>query len=276
MEHKKERGRYALNGFTLVSGATGGLGGAFVRLLAERGEYLILTGRSEEKLRVLHEKLKAEFPALYIEHIACDLTDENDRKLLLAGVSDICKRLELPLKRLINVAGADIQKALAEYTEEKILFQCRVNFESAVSLCRGAITLGVKEIINISSVSGIYPMPYFAIYSATKGALTSFSLALREEMKGAGVRVTAVLPGAIPTRDDVKEQIKGQGLWGKIAAKEPRFVAEKALKAAEKNKGKVVVGFANKLMNFGTKLIPLKLKLKFIANSSLFTLHSSL
>ena len=108
-------------------------------------------------------------------------------------------------------------------------------------------------------------MPYFAIYSATKGALTSFSLALREEMKGTGVRVTAILPGAIPTRDDVKEQIKGQGLWGKIAAKQPRFVAEKSLAAVKKNKGKVVIGFANKLMNVGTKLIPLRLKLKFIA-----------
>ena len=84
-------------------------------------------------------------------------------------------------------------------------------------------------------------------------------------MKGAGVRVTAILPGAIPTRDDVKEQIQGQGLWGKIAAKEPEYVAEKSLQAVRKNKGKVVIGFANKLMNAGTKLIPLPLKLKFIA-----------
>jgi short-subunit dehydrogenase len=84
-------------------------------------------------------------------------------------------------------------------------------------------------------------------------------------MRGAGVRVTAILPGAIPTREDVKEQIKGQGLWGKIAAKQPSYVAEKSLKAVAKNKGKVVVGFANKLMNVGTKLIPLPLKLKFIA-----------
>ena len=84
-------------------------------------------------------------------------------------------------------------------------------------------------------------------------------------MRGAGVRVTAVLPGAIPTRDDVKEQIKGQGLWGKLAAKSPRFVAEQSLKAVAKNKGKTVIGFANKCMNISTKLIPLPLKLRFIA-----------
>jgi short-subunit dehydrogenase len=254
-----------MQGFTLITGATGGLGGAFARLLAGQGEPLILTGRSEEKLRSLCAELKESFPETKIRYAPCDLTDEDSRKKLLEQVENFCEVEKEPLFRLVNVAGADIQKPLLEYTEEKILFQCRVNFEGAVSLCRGAIGLGVKEIINISSVSGIYPMPYFAIYSATKGALTSFSLALREEMRGAGVRVTAILPGAIPTREDVKEQIKGQGLWGKIAAKQPSYVAEKALKAVAKNKGKVVVGFANKLMNVGTKLIPLPLKLKFIA-----------
>ena len=79
-------------------------------------------------------------------------------------------------------------------------------------------------------------MPYFAIYSATKGALTSFSQALREEMKGKGVFVTAILPGAMPTREDIKEQIKGQGLWGKLATKSPHFVAKKSLLALDKNK----------------------------------------
>ncbi len=252
-------------GFTLVTGATGGLGGAFVNVLASRRENLILTGRSDERLLALRDKLKTEYPELTIEYIACNLIDTDSRNKLLVGVKELCLQFGLGLQRLVNVAGVDIQKPLVEYTEEKLAFQCRVNFESAVSLCRGAIDLGVKEIINVSSVSGIYPMPYFAIYSATKGALTAFSLALREEMKGAGVSVTAILPGAIPTRDDVKEQIKGQGLWGKLAAKEPRFVAEKALRAVEKNRGKVVIGFANKLMNVGTRLIPLRLKLKFIA-----------
>ncbi len=254
-----------MNAFNLITGATGGLGSAFAKLLAERGEPLILTGRSEDKLRALKDSLLSIREGLVIETIPCDLTDEKDRVLLLGAVADACKTRGFSLYRLINVAGADIQKSLTQYTEEKICFQCRVNLESAVSLSRGAIELGVKEIVDVSSVSGIYPMPYFAIYSATKGALTSFSLALREEMRGAGVRVTAVLPGAIPTRDDVKEQIKGQGLWGKLAAKSPRFVAEKSLKAVAKNKGKTVIGFANKCMNIGTKLIPLPLKLKFIA-----------
>ena len=173
----------------------------------------------------------------------------------------------LRISTLVNVAGADVQKGLQSYTQEKIAFQCRVNFEAVVCLCNFAISQKSEhlDIINISSVSGIYPMPYFAIYSATKSALTSFSVALREELKGKNAAVTAILPGAMPTREDIKEQIKGQGVWGRLAAKSPTSVAEYALKAVRKNKPKAIVGFWNKVMRVGTALLPQGLKLKFIA-----------
>ena len=108
-------------------------------------------------------------------------------------------------------------------------------------------------------------MPYFALYSAAKSALTSFSAALREEMKGKGVRVTAVLPGAMPTRADIRKQIEGQGLWGRLAAKSPGFVAEKSLKAAARNRRKYIPGFWNRALNAFMKILPLSWKLKFIA-----------
>ena len=108
-------------------------------------------------------------------------------------------------------------------------------------------------------------MPYFAIYSATKGALTAFSVALREEVKKQNIAVTAILPGAMPTREDIKEQIKGQGLWGRLAVKSPQAVAEYSLKAVCKNKRKAIPGFWNKVMRFSTALIPTSWKLKFIA-----------
>jgi hypothetical protein len=249
--------------YTMITGACGGLGGAFVRLAAENGDNLILTGRSEEKLRLLKETLSVEYGGADIRIFAADLSNEGSR----VAMTDKIAAEGLKIGRLINVAGADIQKPFSQYTQEKISFQCRVNFEAAASLCRFAIEQKAErlEIVNISSVSGIYPMPYFALYSALKGALTSFSIALREEMKGKGVCVTAVLPGAMPTREDVKRQIEGQGAWGKLAAKSPDYVAKKSLQAVRKNKKKIVVGFWNKVMNVSTRLVPLSLKLKFIA-----------
>lgn len=249
--------------YTMITGATGGLGGAFVRLAAINGENLILTGRYEEKLRLIKEKALAENAGIDVRIFACDLTKETERISMMEKIEE--ERLKIA--RLINVAGADIQKSFEEYTQEKISFQCRVNFEAAAALCRFAVgnRANTLEIVNISSVSGICPMPYFAVYSAAKGALTSFSVALREELKGKGIKVTAVLPGAMPTRSDVKEQIAGQGVWGKLAAKAPEFVAKKSLRAAAKNKRKIIPGFWNKVMNVTTKLVPLPLKLRFIA-----------
>ncbi len=238
--------------YTMITGATGGLGEAFVRIAAKNGENLILTGRYEGKLRLLNVRI-----------YAADLSDEASRASMMRAIAEA----HLKIARLINVAGADIQKPFSDYTQEKISFQCRVNFEAAAALCRFALEVRAKEleIINISSVSGLCPMPYFAVYSAMKGALTSFSASLREEMKGKGVKVTAVLPGAMPTRADVRAQIEGQGVWGKLAAKSPAFVAECSLKAVKKNRRKIIPGFWNKVMNIILKILPLPWKLKFIA-----------
>ena len=249
--------------YALITGATGGLGKAFTRAVAKAGYRLILTGRSADKLQALKEETEKQYAGVQICTYAVDLSDQTQRLEMMQSLLSSGVRLSL----LVNVAGMDIQKSLETYTQDKISRQCRVNFESAVSLCQFAIENKANrlQILNISSVSGIYPMPYFAIYSATKGALTSFSVALREEMKGKGVSVTAVLPGAMPTREDIKEQIKGQGLWGRLAVKSPDWVANYSLKAVAKNKRKVIPGFWNKVMRFSTALLPTSWKLKFIA-----------
>lgn len=248
--------------YALITGATGGLGKAFAFETAKRGYALLLTGRSEEKLALLKSTIEEKY-AVEIRLYAADLADMESRKSLMDKIAEE----DLKISLLANVAGVDIQKGLTEYTEEKIAFQCRVNFEAALSLCRFAVLHKAErlDIVNVSSVSGIYPMPYFAIYSASKGALTSFSQALREEVKKEGVNVTVVLPGAMPTREDIKEQIKGQGLWGKLAAKAPQSVAAVSLKAVSKNKRKVIVGFWNKVMRIGTAWMPTSWRLKFIA-----------
>lgn len=253
----------------IITGATGYLGKAFINELIyskelksglESGETsLVLTGRSEEKLTALKSGIpfRAE-----IFTKAMDLSSEVSRGEFFEALSARGERV----KMLINVAGADIQKPFENYTQEKLLFQCRANFEGAAAMCLYAVQHAAKKakIINISSVSGIYPMPYFAVYSATKGALTSFSQALSREVKKRGITVTVILPGAMPTREDVREQIRGQKAWGKLAAEPPSLVARKSLRAAEKGKRKAIIGFWNKLMNAATKPLPLSLKMKFI------------
>lgn len=248
--------------FTLITGATGGLGRAFCESCAKRGENLFLTARDGRKLRELAKELNEKY-AVTVKYSPCHLQDELSRALLFSEL----QKEGCAFSRLINVAGADIQKAFCDYTQEKAVFQTRVNFEAAVALTKFVLETRAPrlEIIAISSVSGIYPMPYFALYSATKAATTQFFEALHEELKGQGVKVTVVLPGAMPTREDIKEQIKGQGLWGKLAAKPTSFVAEKSLQAVQKNKRKYIPGFWNKVMAICTKPIPMSVKMRFIA-----------
>ena len=85
------------------------------------------------------------------------------------------------------------------------------------------------------------------------------------ELKSQGVKVTVVMPGGVPTRPDIIEDIKGQGLWGKLSSKSPEFVAEKSLKAVSKNKLKYIPGGFNRFLNFLMKFVPKCITLRFIA-----------
>ncbi len=248
--------------YTFLSGATGGIGKAFAIAVAKRGGNLFLTGRSKNKLVALKESITAKHP-VEIKYFVCDLTSQAERAQMLEYISS----LGIKIKRIINVAGVDIQKPFMDYTAEKLLFQMRVNAEATVHLTYELLKLRAEkcEVITISSMSGQSPMPYFALYSATKAMLTNLFTSLHYELKGRGVKVTVVIPGGVPTRPDVIEDIKGQGLWGKLSSKSPEFVAEKSLLAVKKNKIKYIPGGFNKILNFIMKLIPKRIVLSFIA-----------
>ena len=121
--------------YALITGATGGLGKAFVYAVAERGENLLLTGRSAEKLATLQAELAERYPNVEVHVYPADLSNEASRYEMMAKITEDGAQIST----LVNVAGADVQKGLTEYTQEKIAFQCRVNFEAAVSMCRFAI-----------------------------------------------------------------------------------------------------------------------------------------
>ena len=250
--------------YTFISGATGGIGKAFATLCARKNYDLFLTGRSEEKLAALKSELEAVNGGIKILVRACQLTDEADRAALMAYADGQGVKFE----RAINVAGVDIQKAFSAYTTEKAQFQIRVNVEATVTLTHRIMERGapLKEIVTVSSMSGVTPMPYFALYSATKAALTAFFTALRLEVKKEGVKVTVVLPGGVPTRPDIVKDIEGQGLWGKLSSKSPEDVAESSLKAVRKNKAILVPGGFNKFLYFIMKLVPRGISMRFIAN----------
>lgn len=251
------------NGYIFISGATGGIGKAFCEAFALRGAKLFITGRSYDKLTKLKTALQEKY-GVVCEIYACDLTDIAAIKTMLTYADG----KGIVFSGIINVAGVDIQKTFTDYTEEKLLFQIKVNAEATLYITHALLKRradGKCRIITVSSMSGASPMPYFAVYSATKAMLTNFFTALHYELKGEA-NVTTVLPGGVYTRPDVIADIKGQGLWGKLSAKTPTFVAEKSVKASDKNKIKYIPGFFNRLLYYLIKILPRKIVLKFIAN----------
>ncbi|MBQ9708990.1 MAG: SDR family NAD(P)-dependent oxidoreductase [Clostridia bacterium] len=251
-----------MDSYTLITGATGGLGQEFCRQCAARGDNLLLTGRSEQKLEDLRAELLKSY-SVKILTFACRLDDELERQSLC----DFVAKAEVKLSQFISVAGVDTQMAFERYTREKVLFQLRVNFEAAVALTHALLSFRAEgfSILVVSSISGSCPMPYFALYSATKSALVSFFSALRVELKDKGVKVTVLMPGSIPTRPDIIEDIKIQGLKGRLSSKPKDFVVKKALAGARKNKRIVIPGAFNKFVYFLTKITPYRLVAAFVA-----------
>ena len=249
--------------FSVITGATGGLGREFAFRLAERGENLFLTGRSNEKLYLLELEIKAKYPSVTVEFLPCDLTSSEDR----VNFFNFFKNKGYKVSGLYLVAGADIRKPFEKFNEESLVFSARVNYESCLSFTKFALENRDEKlkILVVSSLTGITPMPYFAEYASLKGALISFFTALRCELKNSGVNVTILTPGSIPTRADIKEDIKKQGLQGKLSSKSPKYVVDKALKALDKNKKTCVPGFYNKIVKFFSTITPNCIKLKIIS-----------
>ncbi len=249
--------------YTFISGATGGIGKAFCVECAKCGYNLFVTGRSQDKLESLKVEINQVNAKIDVKYFACDLTSEIERKAML----DYIDGEGIKFDRIVNVAGVDIQKAFMDYTEQKLLFQLRVNAEATVHLTYMLLNRREKntEVITVSSMSGASPMPYFALYSASKALLINLFTSLHYELKKDGVKVTVVMPGGVPTRPDIVEDIKGQGLWGKLSAKPADFVARKSLKVVRKNKIKYIPGGFNRFLNFIMKLVPKRIVLSFIA-----------
>lgn len=174
---------------------------------------------------------------------------------------------------LINNAGMGIAGAMEETSVERIEQIVGVNL-TAPCVLSGAVVPYMKEggkIINVSSVGGIMPLPYQAMYSATKAGVEVFSRALANEVKPYGIKVCAVLPGDTKTGFTAARVCEGENERAKKSVakmahdeqhgKSPESVAKVILKVAKKKNPplRVTVGGVYKLLVFLQRILPVKL-----------------
>jgi uncharacterized protein len=183
----------------LITGASAGIGREFARQLARRAALLVLVARREHRLTELRAELIARHPQLRVEIHPTDLSQPAAVKGLLGWIDREKSKLDL----LINNAGLGDLGSFANSDPERIEDIVEVNIAALTQLTRGVLP-GMLErkrggILNVSSSAGFLAIPNFAVYAASKAYVTSFSEALRAELHGSGVRVSALCPGPVPT-----------------------------------------------------------------------------
>lgn len=183
----------------LITGSYGGLGTCFVELHTATHGDVILVGRSKEKLEQQKQYVEKTY-SVSAHIISVDLSTEDAAQFIF----DTCKLNGWSVDYLINNAGFGGQGDFArERTMEDDLSMIAVNIATPTRLCKlflpEFIKRGSGKVLNVSSTAAVMPGPLQAVYYATKSYLTSFSNALWRELKGTGVTVTALMPGAMET-----------------------------------------------------------------------------
>jgi short-subunit dehydrogenase len=245
----------------LITGASAGIGREFARQLADRARSLVLIARREQRLSELRDELRNRNAQLNVHVRVVDLCDKSQIGSLIAWLD----QNKIDIDFLINNAGLGDYGSFATSDPGRNDRILQVNVVALTSLTRCLLPQMIARkhgaILNVSSSAGFLPIPAMTVYAASKAYVNSFSEALRAELRGTGVTVTALCPGPVHTEfGDVAKRPGGQPERG------PEFVyvlAEKtardALAAVEADRPLVIPGLAMKLGMFLVRITPMSI-----------------
>lgn len=241
----------------IITGATGGLGQAFVtEVLKENIDEIWAVARNTDRLGVLKEQNER------IRPVRCDLSDADDLEKLFG----LIKSEHPEIRLLINNAGIGQMGLSTELSASDITKTIDINCKAVCLLCGQSVPYMSKgsRILNISSASSFQPVPYLNLYASSKVFVRSYSRALNAELKNKGIICTAVCPGWIDT-DMLKKEYNGKTVRfpGILSAQR---VAEQALRDSAAGRDMSVCGAYVKYEHILSKLLPQKLIMKIWLN----------
>ena len=253
-----------MENYTLITGATGGLGKSFVNLFAKKGHNLICTATNEDRLNQLKKEILEKCPNIKVEAIACDLSYEEAR----CNLFKLIKEKKLNINFLVNNAGFIAEGEFLKHNDDEVLKIIRVNCEGTIDVTQKVIKnrdLSIPlNIITITSLAAYYPMPNMALYAGTKSMLKNFMIALGVELKKENVFITTVCPSGMPTTKAMQDAINSQGLFGKWTACSSDKVAQISFNANKKKKAVVVPKVINRFIKLISKFAGEKFIAKYI------------
>ena len=212
----------------LLTGASGGIGHAIAKSVADRGGRLIVTGRRGDVL----DELTAKYGG---RAIVVDLAERNDVERLATQAGDV--------DILIANAGLPASGTLESFNVQEIDRALDVNLRAPMVLARelapAMVSKGRGHLLFVSSLLGKFASPGTSVYSATKYGLRGFAAALREDLRGEGVGVSVVFPGII--REAGMFADANVDLPAGVGTSSADEVANAVVAAIEKNRGEIDV-----------------------------------
>jgi len=244
--------------FSIVTGASSGIGLEMARQLAARSHNLILVSRNHEKLQQAASAIRQGFPKTVIHTLAVDLATPDAPK----RVVEFTQELGVEVDVLINNAGVGLYGDHLEMDLEKLTSMLELNINALCKLClffgQQMKLRGNGHILNISSTAAYQPTPYFAAYGASKTFVLNFSEAFAKELEDFGVTVSCVSPG--PTDTAFFGEMDQRGVETDHFDKRERdtalHVATIAIEAMFSGRLSRIVGTKNFWRAWATRLIP--------------------
>lgn len=243
----------------LITGASSGIGRELARQLAPCARQLVLVARRADRLEGLRTELTTLYPDLGITIFAVDLAEEPRVDALLHELQD----RNIHVDFLINNAGLGDHGPFESSDWTKVRQMLNVNISALTHLTHrllpGMRKLPQAAILNVSSIASFLPLPDMAVYAATKAYVTSFSEALRAELRGTGITVTALCPGPVSTEfGDVAQRPTGERIPApEILKVSVEDVAAAALDAVERDRARVVPGLLIAVLMAITAAVPI-------------------
>jgi uncharacterized protein len=235
----------------LVTGASSGIGEDMVRLLAADGVSCVVVARRVDRLQQLADTLPG------IEVLEADLLTPEGVAAVAARIGDPARPLDL----VVNNAGFGTSGSFHTIESERTSDEIRLNVLALTQLSHAALASMVPQkrgwLLNVSSVASFQPGPGLAVYGATKAFVTSFSEAIHEEVRGLGVKVTALCPGLTKTEFQSKSNSEGfVDKYPKMAWLTSDMVARDGLRDCAKGKAISIPGYQYKGIVGGSRVIP--------------------
>jgi short-subunit dehydrogenase len=239
-------------GWAIVTGASGGMGAAFVKSLAKRGYSVLAVARRVEPLVRMADELKKD--GAIVETLAVDLASAE-------GVKTVAERAHalVDIELLVNNAGLSTSGHFLNQSADKEIQSIRVNVEALYTLTREIVPAMVERkrggILNIASIVAFQAVPYWTTYAATKAFVLAFGEGLAYELRDSGVRVVTVCPGF--TKTGLYADSGVPGMAGRLLPfATPEEVVRVALAAYDTGRVVRVVGLANRLLALSGALTP--------------------